>query len=229
MPRPRELHDHWFREAKRHGWRSRAAYKLIHLDEKFSLLGRGDRVLDLGAAPGSWLQVAAKEVGRAGHVVGVDLVPIEGPFDPDVVTTIHGDATAIDPADLITCIPGATQPAFDLVVSDMAPSTTGDRTIDHHGSINLCQTTLSIAATSLKPGGSVVMKVLEGEAYQDLMEQTKSMFTTARGFKPKASRSVSTEMFIVGLDRLESLPSFPDPQMPTSPIPPPPPGPGWHA
>ena len=229
MPRPRQTQDHWFREAKRHGWRSRAAYKLLQLDEKFSLLRDGDCVLDLGAAPGSWLQVAAKKVGDKGHVVGIDLTPIDGPFDPDVVTTIHGDATAIDPGELAACIPGGVAKAFDLVLSDMAPSTTGDRSIDHHGSVNLCHMALEIAATSLKQGGHIVMKVLEGEAYSDLMERTKSMFAAARGFKPKASRSVSTEMFIIGLDRRPNLPPAAHCHPPTSPTPPPPPAPGWSS
>jgi len=106
------------------------------------------------------------------------------------------------------------------VLSDMAPNTTGTKTIDHHGSIHLCHTVLDVATTVLKPHGNLVMKVLEGEAYPELLERCQQMFEQAKGFKPKASRAVSTEMFVVCIDRYEDL-------HPLIPITPPPPTSGW--
>jgi 23S rRNA (uridine2552-2'-O)-methyltransferase len=129
----RELHDHFFREAKRNGYRSRAAYKLIEINEKRHILKKGDLVLDLGAAPGSWLQVASEHIGSTGKVVGVDLSEIEGSL-PENVVTMQDDVTTLTP----TSFDDVT--VFDVILSDMAPSTTGTRTIDHHGSVRLCHT-----------------------------------------------------------------------------------------
>ena len=213
MSSQRELHDHFFREAKRNGYRSRAAYKLIDINDKRNILKRGDQVLDLGAAPGSWLQVVSERIGSTGKVIGVDLTEIEGSL-PENVITIQDDVTTLTP----TSFEGVT--AFDVILSDMAPSTTGTRTIDHHGSVRLCHTALDLAATILKPHGHLVMKVLEGEAYRELLNRAAESFESAKGYKPKASRSISTEMFIVCLDRNEDMPE------PTQ-IAPPPPSSGW--
>ncbi len=199
MSSQRELHDHFFREAKRNGYRSRAAYKLIEINEKRHILKKGDLVLDLGAAPGSWLQVVSEQVGSSGKVIGVDLTEIEGSL-PDNVITIQDDVTTLTP----TSFEGVT--AFDVILSDMAPSTTGTRTIDHHGSVRLCNTALELAATILKPHGHLVMKVLEGEVYRDLLDRAADSFENAKGYKPKASRSISTEMYIVCLNRNEDIP-----------------------
>ena len=198
MSSQRELHDHFFREAKRNGYRSRAAYKLIEINEKRHILKKGDLVLDLGAAPGSWLQVVSEQIGSGGKVIGVDLTEIEGSL-PENVITIQDDVTTLTP----TSFEGVT--AFDVILSDMAPSTTGTRTIDHHGSVQLCNTALDLAATILKPHGHLVMKVLEGEVYRDLLDRAADSFENAKGYKPKASRSISTEMFIVCLSRNEDM------------------------
>ena len=199
MSSQRELHDHFFREAKRNGYRSRAAYKLIEINEKRHILKKGDLVLDLGAAPGSWLQVVSEQIGSGGKVIGVDLTEIEGSL-PENVITIQDDVTTLTP----TSFEGVT--AFDVILSDMAPSTTGTRTIDHHGSVQLCNTALDLAATILKPHGHLVMKVLEGEVYRDLLDRAADSFENAKGYKPKASRSISTEMYIVCLNRNEDIP-----------------------
>ena len=211
MSGQRELHDHFFREAKRNGYRSRAAYKLIEINEKRHILKKGDLVLDLGAAPGSWLQVVSEQIGSSGKVIGVDLTEIEGSL-PDNVITIQDDVTTLTP----TSFEGVA--AFDVILSDMAPSTTGTRTIDHHGSVQLCNTALELAATILKPHGHLVMKVLEGEVYRDLLDRAADSFENAKGYKPKASRSISTEMYIVCLNRNEDMPKpiQPAPRPPTS-------------
>ena len=197
MSSQRVLHDHFFREAKRNGYRSRAAYKLTEIDDKRSILRKKDFVLDLGAAPGSWLQVASKRVGPRGKIIGVDLKEIDN-LQLDNVTTIQEDVTELS-------LETFENEMFDVVLSDMAPSTTGNRTIDHHGSVRLCHTALDIAATLLKPKGNLVMKVLEGGAYKELLERCETCFSVAKGFKPKASRAISTEMFVVCTGRKEDM------------------------
>jgi len=193
----RDLHDFFFKQAKRDGYRSRAAYKLIEIDDKRHVLQKKDVVLDLGAAPGSWLQIASKRVGPRGKVIGIDLKVIED-VALDNVTTMQEDVTALTPDNFGSEL-------FDVILSDMAPNTTGTRTIDHHGSVHLCNTALNLATSLLKPHGNVVMKVFEGEVYPELLERCSTMFEQAKGFKPKASRAISTEMFIVCLDRFEEV------------------------
>ena len=214
MSGQRELHDHFFREAKRNGYRSRAAYKLIEINEKRHILKKGDLVLDLGAAPGSWLQVVSEQIGSSGKVIGVDLTEIDGSL-PENVITIQDDVTTLTPTSFKDV------PVFDVILSDMAPSTTGTRTIDHHGSVSLCNTALDLAATILKPHGHLVMKVLEGEVYRDLLGRAVDSFEHAKGYKPKASRSISTEMYIVCLNRNEDMPA-------PIQLAPPPPASGWN-
>lgn len=218
MAGQRDIQDHWFREARREGYRSRAAYKLLEIDDRRHVLGPGKRVLDLGAAPGSWLQVAAARVGDAGLVVGIDLQAIAGGL-PAHVHCIEEDATEASLASISEAI-GQDPDAFDVLLSDMAPATTGHHTIDHHGSIRLCHSALDLATDLLTPGGHLVMKVFEGEAYKDLTDRSAEIFDAVRGFKPKASRSASTEIFVVCHDRREEIP-------PPMPVAPPPPPPGW--
>ncbi len=198
MAAQRELHDFFFKEAKRKGYRSRAAYKLSEIDDKKNILSKGDFVLDLGAAPGSWLQVISERIGEHGKAIGVDLKEIEEGLPCNVVTR-QEDVLLLTPKDFGGKL-------FDVVLSDMAPSTTGIKTIDHHGSVNLCHSALDLSATLLKPGGNLIMKVFEGEAYPELLKRCANSFDTARGYKPKASRAISTEMFIVCLNRNEDMP-----------------------
>lgn len=195
----RDVQDHYFHLAKKEGYLSRAAYKLIDIDDRKKVLRKGDRVLDCGAAPGSWLQVAARRVGPTGVVVGIDLQPIKHRFDQPNVRVMQGDFTATPPRTLLE-LAGNPDRQFDVVVSDMAPNTTGDPFSDHHQSVRLCHALLDVCPALLRRsggGGNLVMKVFEGEAYPDLLKRAGAMFTTAKGFKPKASRSESTEMYIV--------------------------------
>jgi len=205
MGRMREVQDHYFREAKREGFLSRAAYKLIEIDERRRALAPGDRVLDVGAAPGSWMQVAHRRVGPRGFVVGIDLQPIA--FRPGANARVfEADFTAIDPAALLEPLrslpPRRSDRAgeiarYDAVISDMAPNTTGDRSSDHFMSARLCEALLDRLPAILRRGGNLVMKAYEGEMYPSILARSKSMFDDCRGFKPKASRSESVEMYIV--------------------------------
>ena len=189
MPR-RTLHDEFFKRAKQEGYRSRAAFKLTQINDSKSLIKRGDTVLDLGCAPGAWLQVASELVGPSGRVVGIDLNPCKGAFDAQVTHRV-GDAFETDPEELIELAGGR----FDVILSDMAPKTSGVN--DHERSIALCQRVLEVAIGALKPTGHLAMKVFEGGMYKDLLDSTAMIFTQTKGFKPKASRDVSREMYIV--------------------------------
>ena len=186
----REIQDHFFREAKRKGYRSRAAFKLIEIDDRKHLLSKGDLVLDCGAAPGSWLEVASPRVGHKGRVLGVDLKPIDERNLPQNVQVIEGDVLTCD-------VPGKLGDLADVVLSDMAPSTTGTPSADHFHSARLCDDLLDRLPDWLQRGGHCVMKVFEGEAYPDLLKRSARMFEKSKGFKPKASRSSSVEIFMV--------------------------------
>jgi len=200
---PRDIQDHYFRQAKRDGYRSRAAYKLIEIDERKKIFSEGDHVLDCGCAPGSWLQVAAKLVGPDGIVVGIDLKPVEGNFKEDNINIIQGDLREITREDLLAPLhekKGTVPPPekkFQVVLSDMAPDTTGDQTTDHHRSVRLCRALLERLPELLGKGGHCVIKVFEGEVYPELLSQFRGMFDRAKGFKPKASRNESREMYII--------------------------------
>ena len=187
----RELHDEYFRKAKAEGYLARSAYKLKEIQQKRRVMRSGGRALDLGCAPGAWLQVAAETVGPRGVVIGVDLKRVEA-TQPAPVRAIQGDVHEIDPADLVEMAGGR----FDTVLSDMAPSTSGAG--DHFLSVRLCERVLELAPALLKPGGALVMKVLEGEQYPDLLRRMGAIFEQCKGLKPAASRSVSSEMYIVG-------------------------------
>jgi len=186
----RVLHDEFFRKAKAEGYLARSAYKLQEINERKRLFGIGDRVLDLGCAPGAWLQIASKAVGPRGLVVGIDLKDVREQIAPNV-TKIVGDIYKTSPAALT----GPAGGLFDAVVSDMAPDTSGHG--DHFLSVRLCRRVLELLPSLLKPGGNLVMKVFEGEEYSDLLRETASRFELVKGFKPKASRDVSPEMYIV--------------------------------
>ena len=192
---PREIHDHYFKQAKRDGYRSRAAYKLIEIDERKSILSRGNRVLDAGSAPGSWLQVASQRVGKNGSVVGIDLKPIEPLSQCSNIVIHQGDFREIEARELLDDEPDA---RFDALLSDMAPGTTGDPRRDHFRSAQLCEVVLDRCNALLRQGGNFVMKTFEGERYPELLERMKTMFDNVRGFKPKASRNASVEMFLIG-------------------------------
>lgn len=207
----RELHDHYFREAKREGYLSRAAYKLIEIDKRKELLQRGDRVLDCGAAPGSWLQVASKRIGPSGIVVGIDRKPIDHAFELDNVRCVQGDLVEIEAGELLSHLadddsPGpssatssgpASGERFDVILSDMAPDTSGDRTADHFASARLCHAVLDRCEALLADGGHVAMKVFEGESYAELLDRCRALFAKVKGFVPKASRHKSTEIYII--------------------------------
>jgi 23S rRNA (uridine2552-2'-O)-methyltransferase len=208
VPRARKHQDAFFHKAKREGYVARSAYKLLEIDDRKRILRRGDAVLDLGCAPGSWLQVAAERIGDGGRVVGLDLQAVSVPGLPETVTTMVRDVFELSPDELRDL---GGRGAFDVVLSDMAPKTAGDAS-DHFLSVRLCERVLELCGEVLRMGGggrggNLVMKVFEGERYPELLRLTQTMFADVKGFKPKSSREVSREIFIVAKGFARGMPT----------------------
>lgn len=189
----RQLNDPYVSGARAEGWRSRAAYKLIQLDAKHHLLKPGGRVLDLGAAPGGWTQVAVQKVGPRGVVVGVDLQAMD-PINGAVL--VQGDA---NDADVVRRLRSELGGQADAVISDMANSATGHRMTDHIRTMMLAEQGFRIAEQMLAPGGCFVAKVLRGGAEDDLLTGLKRAFRKVIHVKPEASRQDSREIYVVAL------------------------------
>jgi 23S rRNA (uridine2552-2'-O)-methyltransferase len=190
----RQLNDPYVARARREGWRSRAAYKLIEIDDKVKLLKPGARVIDLGAAPGGWSQVAAKRVkAEEGHgrVVAIDLLEMEPMAG---VTMAQLDfLTDEAPARLVEMLGGTA----DVVLSDMAANTTGHRATDHLRIVGLVEVAVAFAREVLAPGGAFVAKVFQGGTEGGLLADLKRDFATVRHIKPQASRADSAELYVV--------------------------------
>jgi 23S rRNA (uridine2552-2'-O)-methyltransferase len=186
----RQLNDPYVRQAKAEGYRSRAAYKLIELDEKFGLLKGAERVVDLGIAPGGWSQVVRTRAPRA-SIVGIDLLPIE-PIEG--VTVLEMDFMADEAPDaLIEALGGAP----DLVMSDMAANTVGHKQTDHLRTMALVEAAAQFAIDNLAPGGAFIAKVLAGGTDPALLALLKRHFATVKHAKPPASRKGSSEWYVV--------------------------------
>ena len=193
----KEIQDFYFKKAKKEGYPARSVYKLEEAQLKHRLLKKGDKVLDIGCHPGSWSLYAAKEVGAQGLVVGIDLQKTKG-VGKNGSASIHwlrGDIT--DEEMLVSVLELA--PAFDVLISDMAPSATGNKWADQQQALNLCRRSLAVAEEVLKPGGNYYCKVFQGEDLDDFVKEVRSRFKTVRLVKPKSSRSESREMFVLGM------------------------------
>lgn len=187
----RQLNDPYVAEAKKRGYRSRAAFKLLQLDEKFGFLKRGQRVVDLGAAPGGWAQVAVEK--GAGKVVGIDLLevdPVPG------ATIIQMDFLAPEAPDRLKELLGG---EADIVMSDMAANTTGHPPTDHLRIMHLAEVAYQFAEEVLAPGGTFICKLFKGGAEKELSDALKRNFATVRNAKPAASRADSAESYIVAM------------------------------
>lgn len=195
----RQINDPYVVEARARGFRSRAAFKLLELDDRFHILKSGQRVVDLGAAPGGWTQVAVERVGalntgaKAGTVVGLDISemePVQG------ATLLHQDFLEPEAPDVLK---KALDGPADVVLSDMAAPATGHPGTDHLRIIDLCETALHFAEEVLNPGGVFVAKVLQGGTEHELLAHMKKLFRTVKHAKPPASRADSAEMYVVAL------------------------------
>lgn len=187
------VNDHYVHQAKSQGYRSRAAFKLIQIDEKDRLIAPGMSVVDLGAAPGSWTQVLAQKVGARGRVIALDLLPIE-PIPG--VELIQGDFREDGPlARLTAALAGG---KLDLVVSDMAPNITGIASSDQARSLDLCELALEFACQHLRVEGDFLVKVFQGGGYPEYLARVRRAFRTVASRKPDASRGRSAEMYLLG-------------------------------
>jgi len=187
--------DEYYNRAKQEGYRSRSAYKLRQLDDDAGLVDPGDRVLDLGAAPGGWLQVASELAGETGTVVGVDrqrIDPLEG------VETVRGDMTDPDTRERVREVIGEA----DVVLSDMAPNMSGEYELDHARSVYLARTAFETALEVLAPGGDLVVKVFDGPDLAELREEMEGEFQYVRSTRPAATRDASSEQYLIARGRI---------------------------
>jgi len=186
--------DYYYKKAKQEKYRSRAAYKLFEAVKKYGFIEYGDVVVDLGAAPGGWIQAARKTVGNKGFVLGVDLKQIE-PFPQPYVRTIMGDIT--DP-EAVQQILDMLPRRADAVLSDASPNISGIWEVDHARQIDLAQQSLEIAKQVLKPSGSFFAKVFQGDMLNDFVQKVKQNFVNVVLVKPKASKAKSAEIYVLG-------------------------------
>jgi 23S rRNA (uridine2552-2'-O)-methyltransferase len=187
----RNRHDVFHRRARQQGFRARAVFKLEEIDQKLGLLRRGDRVLDLGCAPGSWLQYCQTRVGPTGRLVGLDRAPLDAELPG--ARLLVGDVNEIAPETLLGDLE-----AFDVVLSDMAPDTIGVRHADQARSELLFERALELAEAVLAPGGHFVGKLFQGPAFQELVQRCRREFEAVKIVKPKGSRQESIEQYVVG-------------------------------
>jgi 23S rRNA (uridine2552-2'-O)-methyltransferase len=188
--KPNPWQDHYSRRAKKDRYPARSVYKLEEIQQKHRLIHKGDKILDLGCSPGSWLLYAAKLTGDRGRVIGIDLKPVKIQAAPNI-EIITGDVFALDT--------GVLGSDFNVVMSDMAPATTGHKAVDAARSAGLCEAALAIAQSVLLPGGSFVCKIFQGPDFNQFVNSVRAGFDKQKIFKPKSSRKASKEIFVIGL------------------------------
>lgn len=187
--------DHYSRRAKKEHFPARSVYKLEEIQQKYKLIKKGDKILDLGCFPGSWLLYAAKLTGDKGHVVGIDIKPVTITVPPHV-KICTADLFKVDDEWFKSIGKN-----FNTVLSDMAPATTGNKNVDATKSFNLCEAALSIAQHILIPGGTFVCKIFQGEDFKKFLDQVRIHFNKYKIFKPQSSRKASREIYIIGLGK----------------------------
>lgn len=187
----RQLNDEYVVLSKKDGYRSRAAYKLIEIDEKFRIFKPNMKVVDLGAAPGGWSQVLSSKIGKKGKIIALDLIDIPS---IDKVEFFQGDFRDQENIDKILEIMDG---KLDLILSDMAPNTTGHKHTDHLKIIDLCERVFEFADKSLNINGTVVVKLFQGGTQSELLSDIKKKFTSIKHFKPESSRKESSEIYLI--------------------------------
>jgi 23S rRNA (uridine2552-2'-O)-methyltransferase len=187
--------DPYYKKAKQEEYRSRASYKLKQVDKKFKIIKQGNTVVDLGAAPGGWSQIALEKVGEEGIVVGVDLNRIK-PFIEENFYSLRGDFTTTEVQNEITTIIGG---KTKVLISDASPSLSGIKNIDHLRSLDLIEAVIEIADNILEYNGNLVMKVFQGSEYKTFLDKLKKKFKIVKTTKPASSRKKSSEMYVIGL------------------------------
>jgi len=186
------LNDEYVKKAQKEGYRSRAVYKLLEIIEKSQIINKGNKVLDLGAAPGSWSQVAVKIVGKSGQVIASDILSIE---KISGVNFLHGDFTEQSVYDeLITLTEGS---SIDIVLSDMAPNMSGQLSVDQPKSIYLAELAIDLAVKTLSKNGHFIVKIFQGDGFDDYVKNARKVFKKVSIIKPKASRPRSKEVYLL--------------------------------
>ncbi len=188
----RHFHDSYVKQAKQEGYRSRAAYKLLEIQERDRILRRGQRVVDLGAAPGGWSQVAQDLVGPSGQVIALDLLPME-PLPR--VCFVQGDFREEEPLQALEAALGGQ--SLNLVLSDMAPNTSGITAVDQPKAMYLAELALEFARNHLKPGGTLLVKTFQGAGFDAFLRELRESFSRVVSRKPRASRPESREVYLV--------------------------------
>jgi len=184
--------DYYVREARRAGYRSRAAFKLVEIQDKDRLIRPGMHVVDLGAAPGGWTQVAAQLTGEQGRVVALDILAMDSVADATVIQADFTEEAALE--ELRAALGGQ---SVDLVLSDMAPNISGMKAVDQPRSMYLAELALDFALTQLKPGGDFLVKAFQGEGFDAYLNSVRGAFTRVVSRKPKASRDRSREVYLL--------------------------------
>jgi len=184
--------EHFYKQAKREGYRARSAYKLLQIQKKYRILKPGDTVVDLGAAPGGWSQVAKEITGIKGKIIGVDILPIK-PI-PGIIF-LQGDMTKDEDIQRILSL--TDKNTVDAIISDMSPNISGNYSVDQARSVFLCEQALKTCDILLKDGGSFVCKIFEGEDLPDFIQKVKNRFKIVKQFDPEASRKSSSEIYII--------------------------------
>ena len=187
--------DHYTRQARKDKYPARSVYKLKEIQQKNRVLNKGNAILDLGCAPGSWLKYAAEVAGPGGRVVGIDLKPVTIDL-PEQVRVLTGDIF-----EMLDQIQQEAEGGYHVVLSDMAPATTGNKHVDAARSMGLSEAALYLAEQVLKPGGRFVCKVFQGPDFKAFTEQVRKSFLKQKLFKPQSSRKASKEIFVIGLGR----------------------------
>ena len=189
-----KVNDHFFHKAKKDNFLARSVYKLEEIDERFKILGKGDQIIDLGYHPGSWIQYTSEKIGKEGLVIGSDIKEINNKLlNLSNVRLFQKDVFTIkDMAEL------GVSDQFDVVLSDMAPNTTGIQSVDQIRSLNLVEMVFSLLPLFLKPGGNLVIKVFESNDAQVFLKTQRKHFVDFHNLRPKSVRSVSKEYFVIG-------------------------------
>lgn len=189
--------DHYFKKAKEQNFAARSVFKLEEIDQKLKLIRPGDRILDLGASPGSWSQYCSKKVGGKGQVLGVDLSPVNVKL-PNA-QFIQADLRDLNLEQVF--IDYGFPPPFDLVISDMAPKTTGIRMTDQARSFELCELALDVARRFLKPGGHFICKLFHSDDFKTLKTEIQKEYSKFEAIKPDSTRKISKEIFLIGIKK----------------------------
>ncbi len=187
--------DYYTRKAKQEKFPARSVFKLKEIQQKYHLLKKGGRILDLGCSPGSWLIYAAQQVGDTGQVMGIDIKPVTVTLPANVAVY---EQDVFSGRDLLTALAGRT---FHVVMSDMAPSTTGNKHVDSARSYNLCEAALMIARETLIPGGAFICKIFQGEDFDRFLALVREDYKSYKIYKPKSTRKASKEIYIIGMGK----------------------------